>query len=52
MLIMENMKINIDDYEEFGLGDLYYTLIPFIADYARKYDSFENFETILKLNKG
>ena len=39
------MKINIDDYEEFGLGDLYYTLISFIANYAQKYKSFENFET-------
>ena len=33
---MENVKINVDDYEPYGLGDLYYGLISFISDYVTK----------------
>lgn len=31
---MENTKIDVNDYIEYGLGDIYYGLISFISKYA------------------
>ena len=39
------VKINVEDYEEYGLGDLYYGLITFISRYApKKYNPMEIME--------
>lgn len=33
---MDNIKINVDEYSEYGLGDIYYGLISFISDYVTR----------------
>lgn len=33
---MENVRLNSDDYESCGLGDVYYGLISFIGRYAEQ----------------
>ncbi len=39
------VKMNIEDYEEYGLGDIYYGLITFISRYTQeKYNPMEIFE--------
>jgi hypothetical protein len=39
---MNNIKINAEDYIEYGLGDIYYSLLTFISRYAAEnYDPME-----------
>lgn len=43
---MENVKINVDEYSELGLGDIYYGLLTFIERYAMEnYNPMEIFGT-------
>lgn len=45
MLIMSNVRINVEDYTECGLGDIYYGLISFIARHIEmNYSPRECFE--------
>ena len=42
---MENIKIDVNDYIEYGLGDIYYSLISFISKYVTtKYNLTEIFQ--------
>ena len=42
---MENIKLDIDEYESCGLGDIYYGLISFIGRYAEQnYSPIEIFD--------
>ena len=42
---MENIKINIDDYKEHGLEDIYYSLMSFASQYVTThYDPMETFK--------
>ena len=43
---MSGNKIDVNDYIEYGLGDIYYGLITFISNYVTaNYNSMETFET-------
>ena len=43
---MENIKIDVNDYIQYGLGDIYYGLISFISHYVtQNYNPIENFQS-------
>ena len=39
------VKIRIEDYEEFGLGDIYYGLLSFISKYVNQ--NFDPLEVLM-----
>ena len=43
---MENIKIDVEDYIQYGLGDIYYGLISFISNYVtQNYNPMETFQS-------